>query len=48
MSTESVIETNALTKIYNGQTAVEELTFSVEEGEIFARNRIKFQWFSIL
>jgi ABC-2 type transport system ATP-binding protein len=35
MSTEPVIETNALTKIYNGQTAVEQLTFSVNAGEIF-------------
>ena len=35
MSTEAVIETNALTKIYNGQTAVEQLTFSVKAGEIF-------------
>ncbi|MEJ2099472.1 MAG: ABC transporter ATP-binding protein [Desulfobacterales bacterium] len=35
MSTEAVIETHALTKIYNGQTAVEQLTFSVNPGEIF-------------
>jgi ABC-2 type transport system ATP-binding protein len=35
MSTEAVIETKALTKIYNGQTAVEQLTFSVNAGEIF-------------
>jgi ABC-2 type transport system ATP-binding protein len=35
MSTEAVIETTALTKIYNGQTAVEQLTFSVNSGEIF-------------
>jgi ABC-2 type transport system ATP-binding protein len=35
MSTETVIETKALTKIYNGQTAVQQLTFSVNAGEIF-------------
>jgi ABC-2 type transport system ATP-binding protein len=35
MSTEPVIETKALTKIYNGQTAVEQLSFSVNAGEIF-------------
>jgi ABC-2 type transport system ATP-binding protein len=36
MSTaEAVIETNALSKIYNGQTAVDQLTFSVHAGEIF-------------
>lgn len=35
MNTETVIETNALTKIYNGQTAVDQLTFNVNAGEIF-------------
>jgi len=35
MSTEAVIETNALTKIYNGQPAVDQLTFNVQAGEIF-------------
>ena len=35
MSSEIVIETKALTKIYNGQTAVENLSFSVNESEIF-------------
>ncbi len=35
MSTEAVIETQELTKIYNGQAAVENLSFSVNAGEIF-------------
>ena len=35
MSTEAVIETQELTKIYNGQVAVENLSFSVNTGEIF-------------
>ena len=35
MSTEAVVETQDLTKIYNGQAAVENLSFSVNAGEIF-------------
>ncbi len=35
MSTEAVIETQELSKIYNGQAAVENLSFSVNAGEIF-------------
>jgi ABC-2 type transport system ATP-binding protein len=35
MSTEAVIETQELTKIYNGQAAVENLSFNVNAGEIF-------------
>jgi len=35
MEARTVIETENLTKVYNGQTAVDNLTFSVEEGEIF-------------
>ena len=35
MSTDAIIETRELTKLYNGQVAVENLTFSVNEGEIF-------------
>ena len=35
MSAEAVIETKELCKVYNGQTAVENLTFSVNAGEIF-------------
>ncbi len=35
METRSIIETDALTKIYNGATAVDHLTFTVNEGEIF-------------
>ena len=35
MSTDTIIETHDLTKLYNGQAAVENLTFSVNEGEIF-------------
>ena len=35
MEAKSVIETHELTKIYNGQPAVENLSFKVNEGEIF-------------
>ena len=35
MSAEAIIETQELTKIYNGQAAVENLSFSVNAGEIF-------------
>ena len=35
MGSEAIIETRELTKIYNGQAAVEKLSFSVNEGEIF-------------
>ncbi len=35
MSTDAIIETRELTKIYNGQVAVENLSFRVNEGEIF-------------
>jgi ABC-2 type transport system ATP-binding protein len=35
MDTQTIIETNELTKIYNGDTAVDHLTFCVSEGEIF-------------
>jgi ABC-2 type transport system ATP-binding protein len=35
MSTEAIIETQELTKIYNGQAAVDQLSFTVQEGEIF-------------
>jgi ABC-2 type transport system ATP-binding protein len=35
MSTAKIIETQELTKIYNGQTAVANLSFSVNTGEIF-------------
>ncbi len=35
MSTKAIIETHELTKIYNGQAAVDQLTFIVNEGEIF-------------
>ncbi len=35
MNTQAVIETEGLTKIYNGQEAVDHLSFSVMEGEIF-------------
>jgi ABC-2 type transport system ATP-binding protein len=35
MSTEAVIETQELTKLYNGQAAVENLSFNVNAGEIF-------------
>jgi len=35
MSTAPIIETNALTKRYGTQTAVDELSFTIEQGEIF-------------
>jgi ABC-2 type transport system ATP-binding protein len=35
MNSKAVIETEGLTKIYNGQTAVDQLSFNVTEGEIF-------------
>lgn len=35
METQKIIETENLTKVYNHQTAVDNLTFSVAEGEIF-------------
>ncbi len=35
MNAQAIIETEELTKIYNGQTAVDHLSFSVTEGEIF-------------
>ncbi|UCD78836.1 MAG: ABC transporter ATP-binding protein [Desulfobacterales bacterium] len=35
MDTQTIIETDQLTKIYNGDTAVDRLTFTVSEGEIF-------------
>jgi ABC-2 type transport system ATP-binding protein len=35
MSTNTIIETRELTKLYNGQAAVDRLSFSVNEGEIF-------------
>jgi ABC-2 type transport system ATP-binding protein len=35
MSNQTIIETQDLTKIYGRQTAVDKLTFSIEEGEIF-------------
>jgi ABC-2 type transport system ATP-binding protein len=35
MSTEAIIETHELTKIYNGEAAVDQLTFRVNSGEIF-------------
>ncbi len=35
METEAIIETDELTKIYNGETAVDHLTFTVTAGEIF-------------
>jgi ABC-2 type transport system ATP-binding protein len=35
MGTEAVIETHELTKIYNDQAAVDHLSFTVNEGEIF-------------
>ncbi len=35
METTAIIETEDLTKCYNGQTAVDHLTFEVNEGEIF-------------
>ena len=35
MDTKAIIETDGLTKIYNGETAVDHLSFEVTEGEIF-------------
>ena len=35
METKAVIATEGLTKTYNGQAAVDHLTFSMQEGEIF-------------
>lgn len=35
MDTPTIIATDELTKIYNGDTAVDHLTFTVSEGEIF-------------
>jgi ABC-2 type transport system ATP-binding protein len=35
MDTKSVIETQDLTKVYNGQTAVDHLSLKVNDGEIF-------------
>jgi len=35
MSSQTIIETQELTKIYGRQTAVDKLTFTVDEGEIF-------------
>jgi ABC-2 type transport system ATP-binding protein len=35
MDTQAIIETDDLTKIYNGETAVDHLTFAVNAGEIF-------------
>ena len=35
METRAIIETEDLTKIYNGETAVDHLSFAVTEGEIF-------------
>jgi len=35
MNSETIIETQELTKIYGRQTAVDKLTFAVDEGEIF-------------
>jgi ABC-2 type transport system ATP-binding protein len=35
MDTPKIVETNGLTKIYNGDTAVDNLSFTVSEGEIF-------------
>lgn len=35
METKAIIETDGLTKIYNGHAAVDHLTFRVQEGEIF-------------
>ena len=35
METGAIIETDELTKIYNGETAVDHLTFTVTAGEIF-------------
>lgn len=35
MKTTAIIHTEGLTKVYNGQTAVDHLSFNVNEGEIF-------------
>jgi ABC-type lipopolysaccharide export system ATPase subunit len=35
MADQAIIETEELTKIYNTQTAVDRLSFSVAEGEVF-------------
>jgi ABC-2 type transport system ATP-binding protein len=35
METKAIIETEGLTKIYNGQVAVDHLSFSIMEGEVF-------------
>lgn len=35
MDNQTIIETEGLTKIYNGQAAVDHLTFKVAEGEVF-------------
>jgi len=35
MNQKAIIETHNLTKIYGNQVAVNDLTFSIEEGEIF-------------
>jgi ABC-2 type transport system ATP-binding protein len=35
METKAIIETQDLTKIYNGQAAVDQLTFTLTEGEVF-------------
>jgi ABC-2 type transport system ATP-binding protein len=35
MKNQAIIETEGLTKIYNGQTAVDDLSFSVVKGEVF-------------
>ncbi len=35
MDTQAIIETDELTKIYNGETAVDHLSFAVSAGEIF-------------
>ena len=35
MPTRAIIETNELTKVYNGETAVDSLSFTVSAGEIF-------------
>jgi len=35
MNQKTIIETHNLTKTYDNQIAVDDLTFSIEEGEIF-------------
>mgnify|MGYP001826847868 CR=1 FL=1 len=35
MEAQAIIETDELTKIYNGDVAVDHLSFTVAEGEIF-------------